>query len=449
MRAVVVGWCLMAASSLKVCSSEESGGQGSDKAAVSASASASLSAVAPRIGGQMLVVGDHAVELLVHKSGLIEAVVADASNQAVTTSVGFAVSAPAKGGKSEAIGLTFVPARARFEGNAKAGVELTSGPLEVALTAQGKTAKATLASGLALGKPRFGGNLLIADGQAFELLLKPTGEVLAFPSATLSAPKFELEANLPVVGGARERVTLRFDAPRKCFSGRARAGVELTAGPIDLGVVGKAGVALGRLQQVPLRAEAAHGGAVLVAGDYSIELTERADMVEAYAFDAQGKALTTADLGVSLEFGGRPETNVALAWEPEFGCYRAKLRDGIELDTTPIQLTVATGGRAFVGAAASLRAIGEVRLDPPRLRAAPQLAADARVEANLPSRPEFRADVRVPDVRAEVGAEARRALGAAAAVKIAPPKVSIQKSASAGAKAGGAKASAGFSFGVK
>ena len=84
MRAFVVGWCLMAASSVKVCGSQETGASGSAKAAASGSVSASLSAVTPRIGGQVLVVGDHAVELLVHKSGLVEAVVADASNQPVT-----------------------------------------------------------------------------------------------------------------------------------------------------------------------------------------------------------------------------------------------------------------------------------------------------------------------------------------------------------------------------
>jgi hypothetical protein len=454
MRGFLLGLSLISAGSLKVCGSEGSGSQAvaSADAVVSASASGSvaLSPAQARIGGQVLVVGDHSVEVLLHQSGLVEAVVSDASGKLVSDGVGLSVIASNKAHARQDLALAFLPARARFEGQAKAGIELASGPLELSLSLNGKTAKASLAGAVAVKGPEFGGTVLTLGDHSAEVLLRTNGEILAFVrdaagAAVDARAGLELNANVRVTGGASESVALHFDAARKCFAGHVKAGVELVPGSFELSLSGKAGAAVGHLEAVALRVEASHGGNVVVAGDYSVELVQQGREVAAFVFDASGKAVAAADLDLKLQLAGGP--SLGLSWDAPSASYRGNLSAGLALDTSPITLALSAGGRAFVGAAASLHAIAETRLDPPRVDVDAKLGADAKLAAG--AKAAAGAKLAVPDVKANLTAGANKAASAAAAVKVAAPKVSVQKSASANAKGGSAKASAGFSFGVK
>ncbi len=303
-------------------------------------------------------------------------------------------------------------------------------------------------------RPSFGGSLMLIGDYRAELLLRADGEVLAFVSTASGAPvdaaaKLELSANVSVAGGAPERVALRFDAARKCFAGRVKAGLELVPGPVELTINGRGHVAVGRLPHVAVRASASHGGSVLVAGDYSVELVAQGGELAAFVFDANGKASAAADLGLKVELGGASGSTLALTWDAASASYRAKLVAGLDVQAKPIAVTLSAGARTFFGAAASLAALLSARLEPPRVDAALNVAADANAAAKLGAKAGADAKLKAPELKAGLAANASKSASAAAGINVTPPKVNVQKSASASTKGGSAKASAGFSFGVK
>ena len=122
MKALLVGLSLFSAGSLRVCSSEESAPKAtaSAEAAVAASGSvaAALAPAKARIGGSVVAVGDHSVELLLHQSGSVEALVSNSSGASVSDGIALSLVATAKGQAKENIALDFAAPRARSCKNA-------------------------------------------------------------------------------------------------------------------------------------------------------------------------------------------------------------------------------------------------------------------------------------------------------------------------------------------
>ncbi|MGC4089050.1 MAG: hypothetical protein QM756_14335 [Polyangiaceae bacterium] len=467
MRELVTGLILVSASSLRVCSSEDSRANAASSAsaevAASGSAGAALKGSAQvdakaRVGGQLLTIGDYSVDLLMHQAGLVEAVVFDAAGHALSQGVALSLVASTKAQGKANVALAFSEPRGRFVGSAGAGVELRSGPLDLALTLAGKPLTAHIDAALVAKGAEFGGTVLLVGEHSVEVLARANGEILAFvrnAAGALVTSAAGLEVKAAVQAGAGvERVALDFDAARKAFVGRVKAGVELAPGPLELSIASKGAVATGQLGRLALRAEAQHGGQVVVAGDFSVELVAQGKAVQAFVYDAAAKAVAAADAALVLDVGG---SKVSLAWDAPSASYRGELGAGINLDASPISVSLDAGGKAFVGAAASLRGIASARLDPPSVGVDAKLDGKALGDAKLPdaklgAKLDAAANVKVPNVKAKLSAEADKAAKAAAQVKVTPPSIKVEKSASASAGTGaktGAKASAGFSFGVK
>ena len=93
MRIFAIPLLLLFAGSAKICSSsDKASADASAKVDASAAVSASAAtrtkaALAPRIGGITGLAGDFTVELAVHQSGLVEALVSDASGKLVSEGV--------------------------------------------------------------------------------------------------------------------------------------------------------------------------------------------------------------------------------------------------------------------------------------------------------------------------------------------------------------------------
>ena len=143
MRLLLISLRILSAGSLRVCGKDEAGGaatSASAEAAASVTAAAAVAAAAsvkasvtPRIGGNVVAVGDFSVEVALHRSGLVLALVFDQAGKVVNDGVKLSVSARAKGGATSKVELAFDAPRACFHGQAGAGVELESGPIEVSL----------------------------------------------------------------------------------------------------------------------------------------------------------------------------------------------------------------------------------------------------------------------------------------------------------------------------
>jgi hypothetical protein len=451
MRLLAVPLLLCFAGSAKVCSEDKAKADASSGVAVEGSArgaaDAKVSLAAPRIGGTVANAGELSVELAVHRSGLVEALVTDASGKLVNEGVKLSASVHAKAGAAEKLELGFVPTRARFEGHAKAGLELAAGPVDVSLEVAGKKLGCKLNVAAALPEPRIGGHLLTAGAFSAEVLASPTGQVQALISDSAGAEvtgslDAKLSVSVSTKAGARESIALAFDAARASFAGKASAGVELSPGPLEFSVDAKVGGGMGRLEGIGLSVAASHGGQVVAVGDFSVELVAKGSAINAFVSDASGKAHVGGDLDLSLLVGAGAGSELTLKWDAPSASYIGKVAANIDLELEPLRVALVAGGKAFVGGVASLNAAAKANAKlNGKLDVGAHLDAGAKLDATAKA---------AADAKAKLEQSAK----AAASLKVAPPKLDLnaKKSASASAKAGGgkaeAKASAGFSFGT-
>jgi hypothetical protein len=461
MRFYDISLCLLAVTSFRVCDSKESTppegvaaearATASASGAVAAEGSAALAAPKPRIGGSVVLVGDHAVELVLNRSGALEALVSNAEGKPVSAAAKLSVTLATSANARERVEFAFAAPRARFEAQAKG--TLVGGPLDVSLDLGGRVASATLRESAVLHGPELGGSLLAAGDFGAEVFVRANGEVLALvrdrTGARLGADAdLSVSAKVATADGASHDLSLAFDAARGCFAGKAGAGIALAPGPFELSVSGKAGARVGALANLALTASATHGGEIVVVGDYAVELVLEGKEIVAYVFDASGKASAAADLGLELELGASGEQRLKLGFHAPSLSYRAAFSGSI--DAVPVRVRLVASGKAFVGAALSLKALGKARLGG-SLSAAADLGASAGAELDTG------VSVKAPAVNAKVTATGAKNASAGAKVSLtAPkvsvtaPKVSVTNKASTGTKAGGsAKASAGFSLGTK
>jgi hypothetical protein len=424
----------------------------------------------PELGGKLALVGDHHVELAVHETGDVRALVFDGEGKRVSEpeSVGLVARLRAEGGAKPEVELRWDEKRDCFHGSTGAKARLVSEPASVSLTLGGKTATAELAEYALLEEPRFGGTVLGAGRYSAELVARPDGEVLAFVSDVNGASvDAAAHAKCRFSGKRQRELELSWDGPRACFSGKLDAGAKLEPGPVELTLVRDGKASVGGLARVALTPAAAHEGSVIVAGDFGVELVAAGDAVAVYVFDASGNAHTGGDIDVKLGVGAGSE--VACRWDAPSASYRGKLSGKLDLAAQPMRIALSAGGRSHFGAAQSLKAVAS-------LGAGAELAGDVKAGAAAGAK----LDIEPPSVKAKAGAslaaganaaakakadaaaaakaKADAAVKAQAAAKVNVPKpavkVSVNKEASSGdtAKTGTstglkAGAKAGISFG--
>ena len=254
MRLLLISLSILSAGSLRVCGKDEAGGaatSASAEAAASVTAAAAVAAAAsvkasvtPRIGGNVVAVGDFSVEVALHRSGLVLALVFDQAGKVVNDGVKLSVSARAKGGATSKVELAFDAPRACFHGQAGAGVELESGPIEVSLDVAGKAVgTGNLALAVALPEPRFGGAVVAAGDFAVELVAKGP-EIQAFVVDASGKAHASGDLDLSIAAGVDGSTALKlvWDPPSLSYKARASADVDLALQPIriELKAAGKA-----------------------------------------------------------------------------------------------------------------------------------------------------------------------------------------------------------------
>jgi hypothetical protein len=438
MKLPVIAIVAVVTSMLQICGSKDESGstqsaapptpEPPNAAAARANASASLEA---QIGGQLLTVGEHQVELKLFLNGYAEALVFDAKGKALAEPERAKVIAHchAKGDAKKDVELGWQPPMARFAADGAADAELDPKPVDVELKLTGdKTAKGTLDGAVLLVGPELGGTLVVAGEHGIEVVADANGKVEALvhdrAGARVSGDAgAKLEVELSGADGKLHAVALAWNEASARFTGRVDAGVKLAAGPAKIGIAGKASV---KLPKLALRGEAKHEGRVVVAGDFSVELVADGDVLVAYAFDASGAAHAKGDLDLSIKLGAG--AFVKLAWDAPSLSYRAKISGELDLATQPIVVSLEADGKAHVGASfkakGKLDANAEAKLDVPDVKGKVDLSSKAKAKAGV------KANVSAPKI------------------KVSPPKVSVKKSVSTGSGAKG-KASAGFSIGTK
>jgi hypothetical protein len=310
---------------------------------------------------------------------------------------------------------------AKVEGAAKAGAEADAelgGEAEAEI--EGEVAAAAAIT------PRIGGTIVAAgdynvevlafvDGRVEAIVMDAEGELVA------DMQQLDLVATLAAEGEAKAEVDLAWDPPSARFVGAVEGGVQLTPGElhVEVGVDGDA--SMGTLAHLGLAVQAAHGGQVMVAGAYSVEVVAQAGFVQAWAFDVGGQAHAKGDLDLDMQVDG--ETELDLKWDPPSASYKAEFEGDLDLEAKPIVLKVEADGKAAMAAVASFHASANV-------------AARGELDA--------RAEVRPPSAKAKVEGKAGGRASAKGGAKV-DAKKSSSASGKASAKSGGGKAKASAS----
>jgi hypothetical protein len=322
---------------------------------------------------------------------------------------------------------------------------------QAAASASAEVTGAARPTAAVTAKARIGGTVIAAGDYAVEVLLHAGGRIEALVmdakgELVANPEKVKLGVTAQAKADAKAKVDMKWEPPKARFVGEAAAGVELTPGAVDvaLDIDGKASA--GAAAKVALCAGAIHGGQIVMAGDYSIELVPQGELVYAFAYDASGQAHAAGDLSLELDIGGK---TFAFAWDAATMSYKAKLDAGIELDAKPVQLKLTAGGKVALGAVASFKADAHANIDAAAY-------AKAKLEGDVRAKVGAALDVKAPDVSAQVSGAKTAGATAKASLQVPAPtvKASATKSASVSAGSGtGAKANAGakagFSFGTK
>lgn len=331
-------------------------------------------------------------------------------------------------------------AEAKPQANAAAGAEAngkTAAKVDVSADADVAADAAADVDIAADVKPQIGGTIIATGDYNVEILAFVSGRIEAVimdaKGVLVADPgKLQLGAKLAAKGDAKADVDLKWDVELARFVGQVEADIELVPGPVEveLTVDGKANV--GAMAELGLAAEARHGGQIMVAGAWSMELVAEGGFVHAYVFDASGKAHAAGDLDLDLDLDAASKLD--LTWDPPSASYKAKLDAGIDLNAKPLVVKVAAEGKVAFAAVQSFQA-----------------------SAKLAMKGDVDADIKAPSVHAKADAKAGAKANVGASAK-GSAKVEAKKSSSSkasikigdGAKAGGsasAKAKAGFKLG--
>lgn len=380
----------------------EGDASGSATASAAASGATQTGATATaeaRVGGQVVSVGAHSVELKIYARGLVEAWVFDASGKLVADEKTKLSLRPPTG--SAGVECTFDGPSLRLIGRAAPETKLPSGPLEVELSlAGGASAKATLETPVLLSGPSIGGTLVAAGKYSVEIAASADGKVQALlrdAAGELVDGKQKLELKVGEI-----TVALAWDDVAK-FVGQAKAGANFAAGPVAIVIDGNV---VAKLPKLALRAEAKHDGRLVAVGGYTLELVAEVGALIAYVFDAKAAAHAAGDLDVSIRLGG--DAVYKLTWDAPSFAYKAKVDGDIDIEAE-ITAVVKAGAEVFVGVA------------PPTAKA--KAAVDLDADVDVSAKAKAKVDVKVPT-----------------------PSVKVEKSA--GASAGGGKAKAKAKVGV-
>lgn len=229
-------------------------GKGAGEAQAGASASAgttgpteatAVATARARIGGTVIAAGDYGVEVLVHGSGRVEALVMGAKGELIASpeKARLDLTVQTKAGARAKVDMKWEPPKVRFVGQAAAGVELAPGAVDVSLDIDGKASAGAAAMVALSAEAVHGGQVIVAGDYSFELV--PQGELVyafAFDASGKAHAAGNLDLALDLDGKA---LAFTWDAPTMSYKAKLDAGIELDAKPVVLKLTAAGKLAMG------------------------------------------------------------------------------------------------------------------------------------------------------------------------------------------------------------
>jgi hypothetical protein len=186
--------------------------------------------VGPELGGNLVVAGDHGIEIVADADGNVEALVHDRAGARVSGDAGAKLEVELTGadGKLHAVALAWSEAKARFTGRAGADVKLAAGPAKIGLAGKASVKLPNLAL---RAKAAHEGRIVVAGDYSVELVAD--GDMLiayAFDASGKAYAKGDLEVAVKLGAGAF--VKLAWDAPSLSYRAKIEGNLDLEAQPI-------------------------------------------------------------------------------------------------------------------------------------------------------------------------------------------------------------------------
>jgi hypothetical protein len=228
---------LLGCNTEKAPASDVSAAEAKSNAAAQGSTAAQLQLVTPTLGGNVLAVGDHQVELAVFENGQVQGLVYTAGGQTLEPAALPKLTAAlrTKGGGHAIAALAWDAPHACLQGRAALDAALVVEPIDVSLDFAGKVSTATLANYAILPFARLGGSVLAVGGYAVELVAKPDVLAAYVLDATGKAQGAgDLALQLQLGADAGSKLDLKWDPARASYVASLDAKLELMAQPLRL-----------------------------------------------------------------------------------------------------------------------------------------------------------------------------------------------------------------------
>jgi len=389
-----------------------------------------------RMGGTVIPTSDEElfVEVIPHVDGKVTAIVMDADGELLEGDGTVQVQVAGDDGAPRPVTLRWDAVAQAYVGRAEEGVELDAGPMAISVSRSGQPPAVGQVDVVATAPaPAHGGRVVVAGEYAAELVPRTDGTIHAYVDGPNVGPGSPTAVQVEVQGtdGAPHPVLLSYDPSERHYVGRLSADVELAPGPMGFTVMADGGPRRTRVRRV-VALGPAHGGDVVVAGDYAVEVVPHEDgTIDAWVVGEE-PVEEGAEVVVTV---GRERRPVTLVWSAEVGHFVGAVPEPVRIARAPIGVTVVHRGHRHVGAVlprytvavhdtwgARIRPSAEVRLHghphggPPGLRNHP-LGGPPGLRGKGPGR----IDVRGPDVRIQGPSGMVRVRGPGARVRVRGP----------------------------
>lgn len=359
-----------------------------------------------RMGGTVVPTSDEElfVEVIPQVDGKISALVMDADGDVLEGDGTVEVQVAGEDGTPHPVTLRWDAVAQAYVGQAGEGVELEAGPMSVSVNREGEPPAVGQVDVVASAPtPAHGGRVMVAGEYAAEVVPRADGTIHAYvdgPNVGRNTPT-AVQVEVQGSDGSPHPVILTYDNSERHYVGRLSADVELAPGPMGFTVIADGRPRRTRVHRV-VAVGPAHGGDVVVAGDYAVEVVPHEDgTIDAWVV-GDDPVEDGAEVVVTV---GRERRPVTLVWSADVGHFVGAVPEPVRIARAPIGVTVVHRGHRHVGAVlprytvavhdtwgARVRPSAEVRLHghphggPPGLRLNPGLMkGHGRIDIRGPS----------------------------------------------------------------
>ena len=308
-------------------------------------------ALLSRMGGVIVPTTDEGlfVEIIPEVDGKISALVLDEDGAIQAGGASVQVQVAGNDGSPHPVTLQWDAVAGRYVGQVGEGVDLQTGPMSVTVSRDGSApAVGQVAMVASAPAPTHGGRVVVAGEYAAEVVPSADGTIHAYVEGPNVGAGASAAVQVEVQGtdGRPHPVVLQYDPQEQHYVGRLGGEVRVAPGPLGFTVIADGRPRRTRVHRV-VAVGPQHGGDVVVAGEYAVEVVPSADgSIDAWVV-GEDPVEDGAEIIVTV---GRERRPVTLVWSADVGHFVGAVDADVRLARAPIGVVVVHGGIRHHGA---------------------------------------------------------------------------------------------------